>query len=280
MATMGRDSEIRDFIESLLIQDYKDFELIIVDQNDDSRVARLYDFYKEMIPIQYFRSTVKGLSYNRNIGLKYITGNIVAFPDDDCEYDRDTLQKVAYFFDNSQNFDFYTCNTKEKHGNRAVVNSNKSDCVISLSNFLKVGISFAIFIRAEAIHNFSFDEKLGVGTEFGSGEESDMLLYLIKNNHKGYYNSKEYIFHPFKEETLERLFEYGKGYGAIHKKAIEYYGFYSIIFRCILLLITGIIRIVMHPFSKAARVKLQGRIMGFKKYKIINNKTGVSIPIN
>ena len=41
-----------------------------------------------------------------------------------------------------------------------------------------------------------FDEKLGVGGEFGSGEEIDYVLDLTNKGYKGRYFGENIIYHP------------------------------------------------------------------------------------
>jgi len=96
MTTLGRDKDIINFIESLLKQTYTNYELIIVDQNSDDRVVKIFDQYKEKINIKYHHCAKRGISVGRNMGLKYVTGDIIGFPDDDCEYDSDTLIKIIH----------------------------------------------------------------------------------------------------------------------------------------------------------------------------------------
>jgi glycosyltransferase involved in cell wall biosynthesis len=265
MATIDRQKEIEIFLESLINQSYKNYELIIVDQNEDDRIDKICRSYNANINI--IKSTIKGLSINRNIGLKYASGDIIAFPDDDCEYNSDTLEKVLHFFTDNPEYSFYTCKTKEKYSERSILSNTSGDAVISLNNIMSVGISFTIFVRAENIQNFKFDEHLGIGTEFGSGEETDLLLYLLKNKHKGKYHSQDYIYHPFKPETIEKAYQYGKGYGAIHKKAIIFYGFYRFYIYFLITIFRETKNILFYPYSSERVSAIRGRIYGFFHYK-------------
>jgi glycosyltransferase involved in cell wall biosynthesis len=268
MATLGRYEEIILFLDSLANQSYKNFELIIVDQNDDNKIEKLCLSYS--MDIRVIKSAVKGLSINRNIGLKYVSGDIIAFPDDDCEYDSQTLEKVMGFFNKNPDYSFYTCNTKEKQSELSILPNTLNDTHISVSNIMHTGISFTIFIRREKIHNFKFDELLGVGAEFGSGEESDLLLFLLKNKNKGFYHSKDYIFHPHKPVTAEKAFQYGKGYGALHKKAIVKYGFYMLFVFFLHTLLKETVKMCIYPHSAERIATMRGRIYGFLHYKSRN----------
>jgi glycosyltransferase involved in cell wall biosynthesis len=267
MATLGRSDEIIILLDSLLSQSYKNFDLTIVDQNDDDRVEKIYNQYKDKLDLLYYQCDKKGLSLGRNIGLKHISGDIIAFPDDDCEYEINTLEKVVGFFEKNPDYGFYTCNTKEKNGTNAVFETKKKNCDIGILNLLNVGISFTIFVRSETFAGFSFDEKLGVGAAFGSGEESDLLLYLIKNKQKGKYHAGHYIFHPGKTETPQRVYSYSLGFGALFKKALLVYRLYPLFFIFLYRISRNIVKLCLRPGDKIARALVAGRLNGFLQYK-------------
>ena len=86
MGTYGRGEVICGFLESLKNQNYDNFELIVVDQNPDDQVEKICRGYSSHFEIKYLETDKPGLSHARNIGLKHISGDIVTFPDDDCEY--------------------------------------------------------------------------------------------------------------------------------------------------------------------------------------------------
>ena len=268
MATLGRKNEVDILLNSLVNQTYKYFELIIIDQNYDERVYEIYDKYKNCINIKYIRSNKKGLSYNRNIGLEKCSGDIVAFPDDDCEYNHDTLEKIYFFFKNTT-YNFYTCNTRDKTSDMAIFNAENKSTEINIRNVMHTAISFTIFVRYENIKNFRFDKQLGVGTRFGSAEESDMLLYLLKNGNNGFYHSDSFIYHPHKKETIEKFYSYGKGYGALYKKAVFVYKFYSLgLYFLYNKIIKEFVKLYLCPYEKGRITSIKARLYGFIFYKL------------
>ena len=272
MATFGRKNEIYTFINSLLIQTYKHFELIIIDQNHDDIVYQIYEEYKHIIEIKYIKSEKKGLSYNRNIGLEQCLGDIIAFPDDDCEYVDNTLEKAVCFFEKNEMFNFYTCNVKDKYGNSSILTGDSYDTEVTLDNFMRTSISFTIFARALSMQNFKFDTQLGLGARYGSGEESDLMLFLIKNKNKGFYHANTYIYHPNSQRSMESLISYGKGFGAFHKKAIVYYRYYFFLPRFFLTLLKESIKICLFFPQKKERIAvMKGRICGFIGYSVPKN---------
>ena len=257
------------FLDGLLAQSYRNFELILIDQNEDDRVEKLYHAYKDKIGIRYHHNDKKGLSLNRNVGLSYVTGDIIAFPDDDCLYEADTLEQVCRFFTENPMYGLYICGTRDerRHESAAGAGGNAGDADISLFNFLNVGISFTIFVRAPDLGRFRFDERMGVGAAFGSGEESDLLLYLLKNKTRGRYQGNHFIYHPAKTDTPDRAFSYGKGFGAVYKKAVNRYHFFIMLPIFLLRILKGVLNIMIHR-DKAIRISsLRGRIRGFMDYK-------------
>ncbi|MDR2493623.1 MAG: hypothetical protein LBD24_00185 [Spirochaetaceae bacterium] len=115
---------------------------------------------------------------------------------------------------------------------------------------------------------FRFDERMGLGAAFGSGEESDLLLRLLKHKVKGRYHGKQYIYHPAKQETPERAFSYGRGFGAIYKKAVMDYHFFIMLPIFVLRIAKGALNIALYKDKKTRISSLRGRIQGFIAYKI------------
>lgn len=267
MATLNRSDEVEAFIIKLLAQTYNNFELLIIDQNQDNRVQDIYHKYKNKIEIKYFRSVRKGLSFNRNIGLENCGGDIIAFPDDDCEYDEHTLEKAASFFEKEPAFDFYTCNVREKSGGDSILYGNHFDTEIKLHNFMVTCISFTIFVRAERIASFRFDEQLGVGAAYGSGEESDLVLFLLKHNCRGFYHANVFIYHPNSRRSLDTLFSYGRGFGALCKKAITVYRHYRFLPYFLSVLLKETIKLCLLSPRKERMSTMRGRISGFVHYE-------------
>ena len=99
ITTLDRTSELRRFLNSACSQTYKNFKIVIVDQNDDERVTHLLDEFSGLLSIQHIRSAERGASSGRNAGLDHRwDADIVAFPDDDCWFPPDLLARVETFF--------------------------------------------------------------------------------------------------------------------------------------------------------------------------------------
>ena len=99
MPTINRYDEIYLLMDSLKRQTYKNFELIVIDQNNNDKVKEIVDNYVNDMDIKYVKSDKPGLSLNRNIGIDMAKWQIIGFTDDDCIFVDDTLEKVTSFFE-------------------------------------------------------------------------------------------------------------------------------------------------------------------------------------
>ncbi len=79
LCTVNREKEVIHFLDSLVEQVYKNFEVLVVDQNNDNRIKFIIEKYTSLRLI-YLKSEL-GLSKARNIGLKKAKGDIVCFPE-------------------------------------------------------------------------------------------------------------------------------------------------------------------------------------------------------
>jgi glycosyltransferase involved in cell wall biosynthesis len=96
VATLGRSEELEGLLASLDRQTHRAFRLVLVDQNRDNRVTEALARHPAL-EIVHLRSE-PGLSRARNAGLPHLTADVAGFPDDDCSYPDDLLERVAARF--------------------------------------------------------------------------------------------------------------------------------------------------------------------------------------
>ena len=270
MPTINVTTELKLFLDSLKKQTYKNFELIVVDQNKDTRAYEIIKLYEEYFEIKYMKNNEIGLSVNRNKGLFMMSGDIVAFPDDDCEYSPDTLEKVVKYFEKNKDKKIYSCRTLEKgkdYGTGVMLDYSTE---ITKDNVAETVKSITFFVNYTFEDLELFDEDLGVGAYFGSGEETDYVLRLLHKGYKGDYYHEDVIFHPAKKgnyEDLERAKKYALGYGALVKKEVFERKNWKYLIKFIKKLLRNIAGMIVTKNKKYHGVVFEGRIEGFFKYK-------------
>lgn len=264
-ATLGRVSEFERLLQSLSAQTFKDFELIVVDQNDHFQLEEICNRFKNL-NIKYIHSDKKGLSLNRNIGLKYAVGEIVGFPDDDCYYDNNLLEKVVEKFENFPDYKLVVVEWKDTITSN-IMKGKTPNNKIRRNDLHKRCISFNFFISQKT--NMQFDENLGVGARFGAGEETDFLWNYFMNEDYGIFADDTFVWHPHKEMTeinTKRSYNYALGYGAIMKKAFSVYKFRFVLFKFLFAIAKNIVGILFTRKRQHHIAALKGKIIGFYSY--------------
>jgi glycosyltransferase involved in cell wall biosynthesis len=227
LGTVGRVNELEIILSSLQAQTYQNFELIVVDQNPDDRLVPILARYKDKFPILHLRSE-KGLSKAKNLGLKQSTRTIVGFPDDNCRYPSDLLERVANFFACHPDVDGLTGRSVDENGNDSNGRYDTKPGPTNKFNLWKRVIAYNIFLRARAIEGIWFDERLGpgAGTVWGAADETDYLLRVLGQGASLYYDPDLIAIHasPLKElvqshrSMMYRAYSYGRGMSHVLQK--------------------------------------------------------------
>lgn len=227
MATKGRGEEIGRFLLSLTRQDYSNFELIVVDQNEDNRLEVILKNSNLSSAIVHLKSA-PGLSRARNAGLAFATGDIIAFPDDDCWYPNGLLKRVVSEFASHPSVEGLTGRSQDgltRPGRPSGGSFSRWKGRVDIANVWRRGISYTIFLRSSVCAAVgSFDEELGLGagTRFGSGEETDYLIRAVKLGFLIEYLPHIVVFHPnpisYDRSRCLKAFRYGVGMGRVLAK--------------------------------------------------------------
>ena len=81
----NRVDEVRDLLESLLLQDDKGFEVIIVEDGSTVSCGNVVDSFRDRgLDVSYYFKENEGRSIARNYGIDRSTGDYLVFVDSDC----------------------------------------------------------------------------------------------------------------------------------------------------------------------------------------------------
>jgi glycosyltransferase involved in cell wall biosynthesis len=213
--TLNRTEQLKALLASLDAQTCRDFELIVVDQNPDDRVAPILTEFSQRFPMTHLRSD-RGASRGRNTGMRAARGQVIAFPDDDCWYPDDLLARVGAFLDQHSEYDALTGRTA---GERYWASTPG---MVTRYNVWKRGIEYAMFFRRGVVERVGdFDETLGpgAGSPYGAGEGTDYLLRALALGFKIYFDPSIEIHHPYQPQDAEsfraKLYSYALGKGRV-----------------------------------------------------------------
>ena len=107
--TYNRGWTIGEAVDSVLAQDYRDFELIVVDDGSTDNTPQVLDAYRGAIKV--FRQENKGVSAARNRGISEASGRFIAFLDSDDLWLPQKLSRQVEFFNTTP--DALICQTEE-----------------------------------------------------------------------------------------------------------------------------------------------------------------------
>jgi glycosyltransferase involved in cell wall biosynthesis len=210
-----------------------------------------------------------GLSAARNVGLDVCVGEWSIFPDDDCWFENAEIHRLVSTLDK---FPSTTSLARfrwiEARGERPLPTVGRPwDLARSLA-------SIELAVRTtDAIAVGGFDERLGLGAHFGSGEEVDLAFRLLRAGHGlnliddvavhhmvGSSNREGFGWRAQFLSTMRR----GRGYGAIQIKSgipwhIALASACSSLYRNV---------IVQHSGAPRGFGSFAGRVMGASRWRL------------
>lgn len=230
ICTYNRQDCILRPLEALKEESFKDFEVILVDNNSSDRSPELIkDFCQKYpdFPLHYFLETRQGLSYARNRGLNEARGEILVFLDDDA------LPHKGYL----ENLSRHLMELPEVSAFGGKIEPLFEDCSapkwlcrwsLSWLSALDMGekvkefkrgfpIGANMIFRSSALKDCGlFDTSLGrVEKNLMGGEEKDIFRRLKSLGHKVFYLPDVTVSHiiPKSRTTLNYVRRFADGVG-------------------------------------------------------------------
>ncbi len=107
--TYNRGAMLKEAVDSILAQDYRDFELIVVDDGSTDSTPKILNTYQNDVTV--IRRNNLGVSSARNAGIRAASGQLIAFLDSDDLWMPLKLSKQIEFF--NANPEALICQTEE-----------------------------------------------------------------------------------------------------------------------------------------------------------------------
>lgn len=226
MGTLGgRSDRLAVFLDSLASGAHRDVELVLVDQNQEAgHLSALLSKHRSF-PILHLRSK-PGLSRARNVGLARVTGDLVAFPDDDSWYPETLLSSVVQRFRSDPSFGGLAGRPVDAEGRSSFPRWDLRPGPIDRFNIWRRCNSNALFLSRTAVDRVGgFDESLGVGsgTPWGAAEDIDYPLRILAAGFTLHYDPSLVVHHPraipsFDAASAARAESHGRGMGRVLRK--------------------------------------------------------------
>ncbi len=182
VATVGRTAEVARLLDSLLAQTGGSFEVLIVDQNPDDRLAEIVIRASDSgLVVKHLRMSVPNLSLARNAGLSASRGEFIAFPDDDCWYEPSAVMHVLQAFNSDPTAQgIVACWHEQSFAAGRLPTRQPLSLVAGRQVRDGDARSISLFFRRSLFDRLGgFDQRFGVGQWFGAGEETDFVLRAL-----------------------------------------------------------------------------------------------------
>jgi GT2 family glycosyltransferase len=214
VATVNRVDQPGRLLDSLGAQTHGAFRVLVVDQNEDDRLDPVLGRHAELDLVRL--RAPRGLSRARNAAFGQIRAELVAFPDDDCVFAPDLLERVARRFAQQPALEGLTGRAVDEEG-RSTPSWARDAGLLTRENLWDRAISFTIFLRRAVVERVGqFDERLGLGAEgpWSSGEETDYLVRAIDGGAHIEYDPSLVVVHQEKVLSAVALRSVGARDGA------------------------------------------------------------------
>ncbi|PYB70422.1 glycosyltransferase family 2 protein [Rhizobium wuzhouense] len=199
ISTLGRNADVLEFVRTIEAQTCRDFEVVIVDQNDDDALAKAIPTLGPSFPLKYRHVPgVRGASRGRNIGFELAEGDLVCFPDDDCLYPPHLLDDALALFA-SKGVDIVCGRAADQNGRDINGRYEPQAQAVSKANVFSTQIEWMLFFTRTAFKAVSgFDEDVGVGasTPWQANEGQDIVLRMLEHGFRGWYDPALFGHHP------------------------------------------------------------------------------------
>lgn len=223
--TLNRREDLGRLLASIEAQTFRDFEVIVIDQNPNDLLDALMRDFSTRLPLQRVRAEPKGPARARNHGLAFAKGTLINFPDDDCEFRPDLLARVAAHMEAHPEWDALFARAVDPvSGESSVTKFDTHSQWVTAENLYRTTVEFTMFARRSLFDDVGpLDEKLGVGTYFGAEEGADFVLRALYQCKRLYYDPTLLISHiqkvaRFDAKERQRAYHYGKGFGRLSVK--------------------------------------------------------------
>ncbi len=193
-------------LESIVNQDYKDFELILVNDGTQDNSINLADDYLKDKDIEYkvINKENGGLASARNAGLKVAVGEYISFVDSDDYIAKDFLSTLLDALI-KENADYSFCGFEFVKKQEISIDDNREEILFNrdelLKTFLKRTINFVVpsmLFKKEFLdkNELSFNE----GLRFS--EDQPFIWNVILNTNKAIYLYKKMYGYYIRENSI------------------------------------------------------------------------------
>lgn len=233
MATFNRAEMLRRTLDAMCDVDRNnlDVEFVIVDNGSTDHTGDVIRSFDSRLPIRHLFESGRGKSAALNLALDTgQLGEIVVFTDDDVRPRRDWLKQIERTCDRRSDIGIFGGRIRtiwpDDQAIPRWVNDKRMEWLFSAhehgtgdrpyeNGLLPSGAN--TFMKSELCAEHRFDESLGPGKAFGTGEDIRYIDELMRKGHEALYIGAVEVGHQIEplqlteKDVTRRAFRYGRG---------------------------------------------------------------------
>jgi GT2 family glycosyltransferase len=299
ISTRERPDRLRRCLSSLLVQQYPDYEVVVVDNAPATSATAdlIAQEYAHETKIRYVRENRPGLSAGRNRGIVEARGKIVAVTDDDVVIDRYWLAELARGFNLAENVGCVTglllpleletpaqflleaySSFTEGFARRFFdlrAHRWRRPSYPYIVGACTAGTGACMAFSAEFLEvNGGFDPALGTGTPAHGGEDLAAFLDVITKGYCLIYEPAALLYHQHHRDyaALQRqMYGYGVGFTAYLARIIVDRP--ARIFDCIFKLLLCVLSLLNNRVPKAEKATVP-QLLELKRLEMRGRRRG------
>ena len=248
----NRPDEIKDLIQSIVDQKYRDIEIIVIEDGSTITSSDIINSFKNKINLQYHETSNQGPGLARNHGVKFANAEWIIFFDSDCTIPKNYFYEVDEFLKSNTEVDFFGGPDK----------SNKSFSFLqkainySMTSMLTTGgirgSKYTVDKFLPRSFNMGMKKKnfLQVGgfSSMRFGEDLDLTYRLLSSGAKSSIIKTAYVYHKRRNNLIgffNQIFSSGSARVKLNQKHKGTFRFFHLlpslffiffVFMCLLLL--------------------------------------------
>jgi glycosyltransferase involved in cell wall biosynthesis len=210
ISSFNADKFLSKAIESFLLQNYDNKELLIIDDISTDKSHEVIAGYQKKFPqfIKWIKEKDSGISNSRNIALKYAMGDLIGFLGADDFFDKNFFAEMSYYIRQNPDFDVIYFNNYAI----GISNSFNAGAAIrftrkNLIKFCPIASGESFYYRREIFSCLQFNEKNRYSMDY------ELNMALVSTNKK---NGEKYSFYPV---NITAVFNFcsGKNISSLNK---------------------------------------------------------------
>ena len=194
----NREEEMRELLESLLLQVNNDFEVVVVDDGSSAPLESMVDMYSDKLDVKYYFKPNSGPGLSRNYGSERSSGEYLVYLDSDCVIPPQYTQVLH---------DYLTKTEVDTFGGPDAASDTFSDfqkaVSYSMTSFFTTGGIRGGKKKIDKFFPRSFNmgyrrdtyNKIGGFSSMRVGEDMELSYRLIENNCLSVLIPEAYVYH-------------------------------------------------------------------------------------